>query len=122
MASLACHFGVPVLFCGPGKSDFLWFITALAAKSQGDSNFFYSPLRRKASSEEHGAHLLGGLPGIGRKRAQAIIKHYGSPLAALNNWRDWHDTIDGIGKGTCTKVGNVLEPPPGGALAPATPE
>jgi ERCC4-type nuclease len=121
IASLYCHFGVPVLFSGPGRSDFYWTIMQLAEKSQGDSSFFYSPLRRKASSEEHGAHLLGGLPGIGRKRAQAILAHFGTPLKALNHYRDWGN-LDGIGKGTVAKVGAVLEPAPDGAAPPAPAE
>lgn len=120
IASLACHFGVPVLFAGPQRSDYMYFVLTLAEKSQGDSSFHYSPLRRKASSEEQGAHLLGGLPGIGRKRAQAIIAAYGSPLAALNNYTKWSD-LDGIGKNTVAKVKDVLEPAAHGTLPPAGP-
>lgn len=130
LSSLAIRHKVPVLFSGltadtasllpgpsPAEVSFMTFVMKLFAKTQGDGSFVYNPVRRSGSKRERGLHLIGSLPGVGPKRASLILRHYGTPLEALANYKGWSE-IDGIGNSTVEKAGEVLEcdvdrtPPP----------
>lgn len=123
LSSLAVRRRVPVLFSGltadmacalpgpsPAEVSFMTHVMKLVAKTQGDGSFTYNPVRRSGSKKERGLHLIGSLPGVGPKRARTILGFYKSPLEALQNYKHWSE-LDGIGKSTIEKAGEVLECP-----------
>ena len=68
-------------------------------------------VKKFESVEERQLALLCSLPGIGRERAEAILKVYKTPLNALNSFRNWAKRVKGIGTETVKKVEEVLTAP-----------
>lgn len=66
------------------------------------------PVKKFSSLEEEQIFFLAGLPQIGRERAISILRAFGNPLNALNNYRLWSKKISGIGESIVKRVEEVL--------------
>jgi len=66
------------------------------------------PVKKFSSLEEEQIFFLAGLPQIGRERAISILKAFGNPLNALNNYRLWSKRVEGIGESIVRRVEEVL--------------
>jgi ERCC4-type nuclease len=56
-------------------------------------------------------YFVASLPGIGREKANAILKSYQTPLNALINVDDWTKIVHGLGPVITNKVKEVLSTP-----------
>ncbi len=99
-ASLCARYGVPTIFAG---DRFAEFASKLVEKGTDGKAIDYSPVRRGATSAETQHAMLSMLPGVGPKRAKALLNHYGGALIALNAIDSW-DIVNGVGKGTRDRV------------------
>lgn len=106
IASLTAKTHIVPLFCGTKGVPFI--VSALAVQVMDDEVVSYTPIRPHATEGDWQIHLLTALPGIGREKAKALLKAYGTPLRALNSWEAWGGDVDGFGKKTVEKVGNIL--------------
>ncbi|RLE78268.1 MAG: hypothetical protein DRJ44_00135 [Thermoprotei archaeon] len=66
------------------------------------------PVKKFVTVQEQQIFFLAGLPLIGRSKAISILKKFGTPLNALNNYRLWSKRISGIGENTVRKIEQVL--------------
>jgi len=92
-------------------------IYLLAKQEQGEGKKPSIKIVKKVETvSEKQLLLLSSLPSIGREKAEAILKVFGTPLKALNSYRAWARRVKGIGEETVRKVGEVLNTPfkPGG--------
>lgn len=112
IASLHAHHNTPVIFCGPNNlvTMIIWY----CLKATKESTQIYNPIRRDASNKERQLHLLSALPGVGEKRAKAILEIYKTPLNALVNHEFWKDNVKGVGDETSKRVERILKEPPVG--------
>ncbi len=58
---------------------------------------------------ESQVRVLLGLPGMGEKRANDVLKYYGSLSLALQNYRKWGEDVKGIGPITAKRIIEALE-------------
>ncbi|MGC8569706.1 MAG: ERCC4 domain-containing protein [Caldivirga sp.] len=66
--------------------------------------------RRKSESTSYmQVSLLSSLPGIGVKRAVKLLKIYGTPLNALNNYRQWPIKLSGLSSSSMLMIRRILE-------------
>ena len=56
-------------------------------------------------------YFIASLPHVGREKALAILKSYGTPVKALINVDDWAKTVHGLGPKISGKVKDVLNIP-----------
>jgi ERCC4-type nuclease len=105
IASLTVKTRVIPLFCG-GKGT-IHMVKWLALKAVDDSVVSYTPIRPKASQDDLQLFFLASLPGVGNEKARALLEFYGTPLRALNAWDKWEE-VEGFGKKTIERVGNVI--------------
>ncbi|ABW02529.1 ERCC4 domain-containing protein [Caldivirga maquilingensis] len=66
--------------------------------------------RRKSESiSDMQITLLSSLPGIGIRRAVRLLKIYGTPLNALNNYRQWPIKLSGLSSSSMLMIRRILE-------------
>ncbi|WP_291767327.1 ERCC4 domain-containing protein [Caldivirga sp. UBA161] len=53
--------------------------------------------------------FLSSLPGIGVRRAVRLLKIYGTPLNALNNYRQWPIKLSGLPSSSMLMIRRILE-------------
>lgn len=86
--------------------------TAYTIKSlaEGGVNLGVKTTVIKKSNSIYDAQItfLSSLPGIGIKRAAALLKAFGTPLNALNNLNQWVRKVDGINEKIVALVRKVL--------------
>ncbi len=66
------------------------------------------PVKKFATIQEQQIFFLAGLPLIGRSKAISVLKKFGTPLNALNNYRLWSKRVSGIGENTIKRIEQVL--------------
>jgi len=64
-------------------------LLCLAAKKEIKSSVKTPKVRKKADVRSLQIALLASLPGIGPKRAEELLRRYGTPLNALLNYKTW---------------------------------
>ncbi|MEZ0319007.1 MAG: ERCC4 domain-containing protein [Pyrobaculum sp.] len=64
-------------------------LVCLAAKRSGKRGVKTPAVKKKADVKTMQVALLASLPGIGPKRAEQLLKKYGTPLNALLNYKSW---------------------------------
>ncbi len=64
-------------------------LLCLAAKKEIKSGVKTPKVRKKADVRSLQIALLASLPGIGPKRAEELLRRYGTPLNALLNYKTW---------------------------------
>lgn len=95
----------------PSKSihDTAGLIATMARHSQ--EGLGYEINTRVAKPKDIGMlqqYIIEGLPGCGAKRAQGIIKHFGSVFGAMTaSQADW-EKVPGLGKATAQKVYEII--------------
>lgn len=104
VCSLYARRGVSVFFA---DDDFLGTLLTLAEKATKEPTVEYDPVRRGATVEESRVHLLAGLPGLGPKRAKALIERFGTPIGAFLHVEEWKQ-VEGIGPKTIEKAKKVI--------------
>ena len=77
--------------------------------SMGNGGIKVVGVRRKDSVKDLQVSLLATLPGIGVKRAVRLLKLYGTPLNALNNYRQWPLRLNGLSPAIMASIRRVLE-------------
>lgn len=106
VCSLYSRYKTPVFFCG--KNNLAWTITNLVLKATDGKAPVYEPVREKASTSDLQMRFIGSLPGLGRTRAQEILKEYETPMRALKSVKRWNKDVKGIGRKTTSKIQTVL--------------
>ncbi len=66
------------------------------------------PVKKLETLPEAQVFFMSSLPSLGRERAVAILKSYGTPINALINVDRWQLDVKGLGPKTVKKVKEVL--------------
>ncbi|WP_069807697.1 ERCC4 domain-containing protein [Vulcanisaeta thermophila] len=66
------------------------------------------PVRKGGTIYDAQIAFLSSLPGIGMRRAEALLRAFGTPLNALNNLNQWVRRVDGINEKVVAAVRKVL--------------
>ncbi len=98
--------GVRTLFT-PDEEGTAYTLKALAERNR-DKGVRTASVKKGLSIKEAQIRLLTSLPGIGVKRADAILRAFGTPLNALNNVSLWPRKIDGISESVIAVIKKVL--------------
>ena len=72
------------------------------------------PVKRFESVSEAQVYFLASLPNIGREKALALLRAYGTPMRALEKVDMWSRELRGFGPKIVEKVRAVLRTPYGG--------
>ncbi|MEM3996138.1 MAG: hypothetical protein QXP31_03635 [Pyrobaculum sp.] len=64
-------------------------LVCLAAKRSEKQGVKTPTVKKRADIKTMQVALLASLPGIGPKRAEQLLKKYGTPLNALLNYKSW---------------------------------
>jgi len=106
LASLTMKTHVVPFFCGPQGVPYM--VQWLALKAADDKVVDYTPIRPHATVGDWQVHIISSMPGIGPEKAKALLSHYGTPLRALNAYEEWHKEVDGFGKKTGERIGEII--------------
>ena len=87
--------------------DTAYALYSLAVTSPGLIKI--SGKRKSESTSSMQITLLSSLPGIGVKRAVKLLKIYGTPLNALNNYRQWPIKLGGLSSSNMLMIRRILE-------------
>jgi len=69
------------------------------------------PFKKWDTTADAQVYFIASLPNVGREKAIAVLKTYQTPLNALINVDDWHETVRGLGPIISSKVKDVLKTP-----------
>lgn len=109
LITLSVFFGLPVLrSLEPEETVRLMRYTVnqgVRFAEGGVQRFGYRPKGKKARQ----LYVLQGLPGIGKKRAEALLEHFGGIEAIICADEDQLAEVDGIGYPTAKTVRNLVK-------------
>jgi DNA excision repair protein ERCC-4 len=91
----------------PSEEGTAYVIKSMAEKV-GNRGIKSIPIRKGGTIKDLQIQFLSSLPGIGQKRAEAILKVFGTPLDALNNLGQWTRKVDGINENVVNVVRKIL--------------
>ncbi len=107
MISLTMRFGIRLLFSrDPETTAFIIYDVAKNEQERERRSIKTVTTRKTATIRELQIQFLASLPGIGPKRAEALLREFGTPLDALNNLKLWSRI--GIPESTIALVRKVL--------------
>ena len=69
------------------------------------------PIKKFETLADAQLFFIASLPSIGREKALALLKTYGTPMNALNNVEGWARDVRGLGPKIVEKVKKVLYTP-----------
>lgn len=100
------NIGMRILYT-PDEEGTAYILKALA---EGNENKSIKPIPTKKGEtiKDFQINFLSSLPGIGPRRAEALLRAFGTPLNALNNLNQWVRSVDGINEGLVNMVRRVL--------------
>jgi DNA excision repair protein ERCC-4 len=91
----------------PNEEGTAYIIKSIAERAEG-RGIKAVPTRKGKTIRDLQIQFLSSLPGIGPKRAEAILRVFGTPLEALNNLGQWVRRVDGINESVISMVRKVL--------------
>ncbi len=107
LIAVTMKFNIRVLFSkDPETTAFIIFDIAKNEQEKEKKSIKTVTIRKTATVKELQIQFLASLPGIGPKRAEALLKEFGSPLEALNNLKLWSRV--GIPESTIAIIRKVL--------------
>ncbi len=80
--------GIRILYT-PDEEGTAYVLKSLAEKAGSRGGIKTIPIKRSETIRDAQIQFLSSLPGIGLKRAEALLKAFGTPLDALNNLGQW---------------------------------
>ena len=98
--------GIKVLYT-PDEEGTAYVLKSLAEKA-GGRGIKAVPVKRGETIRDAQIQFLSSLPGIGPRRAEALLRAFGTPLNALNNLGQWARRVDSINEGIVSLVRKVL--------------
>ncbi|WP_054857551.1 ERCC4 domain-containing protein [Vulcanisaeta sp. JCM 16159] len=104
--STLVNIGVKVLYT-PDEEGTAYVMKSLAEK-MGSKGIKALPVKRGETIRDAQVQFLSSLPGIGPKRAEALLRTFGTPLDALNNLGQWTRRVDNINEGIVSLVRKIL--------------
>ncbi|HYC02736.1 MAG TPA: ERCC4 domain-containing protein [Azospirillaceae bacterium] len=115
LSRLAVLRGTSVLHTD-GKDQTAALIVAMARHLQGDGSGEVAPRHAKPEDPDRAAEfIVGGLPGIGARRARLLLSHFGSVAAVFRATDAEIAALPGFGKRTAANIRAALERRYGGA-------
>ena len=96
--SIIAKYGITIIHVSEDRFVDVVFTLFKKLTSTGPDTMDYTPIRKSATSKEGALALLTSLPNIGTRAASALLLEYGSPLAALNNYKNWINVMDENGR------------------------
>ncbi len=107
MITLILKFNIRILFSrDPETTAFIIYDIAKNEQEKEKKSIKTVTTRKTATIKELQIQFLASLPGIGPRRAEALLKEFGTPLEALNNLKLWSRV--GIPESTIALVRKVL--------------
>jgi DNA excision repair protein ERCC-4 len=109
---LLLRFNLPVLR-SMSQEETAWLIIAAAGQCTTVKRFTKHQLPRPAptkrmNTDKHQLFILQGLPDIGPKKAQSLLKNFGSLKAVFSADPSEFKKVDGIGNMTAEKIWNII--------------
>mgnify|MGYP001770726556 FL=1 len=98
--------GIKVLYT-PDEEGTAYVLKSLAEKA-GGRGIKAVPIKRGETIRDAQIQFLSSLPGIGPRRAEALLRAFGTPLNALNNLGQWARRVDNINESIVSLVRKVL--------------
>ncbi|BDR91162.1 ERCC4 domain-containing protein [Vulcanisaeta souniana] len=98
--------GIRVIYT-PDEEGTAYIMKSLIEKS-GNKGIKAIPVKRGETIKDAQIQFLSSLPGIGPKRAEALLRVFGTPLEALNNLGQWTRRVDNINENLVGLVRKVL--------------
>lgn len=95
--------GIRVLYT-PDEEGTAYTLKSLAERA-GSKGIKAVPVKRGETIRDAQIQFLSSLPGIGPKRAEALLRVFGTPLDALNNLGQWTRKVDNINEGIVSLLG-----------------
>ncbi|GAB6944698.1 ERCC4 domain-containing protein [Vulcanisaeta sp. JCM 14467] len=104
--SMLVDMGIKVLYT-PDEEGTAYVLKSLAEKA-GGRGIKAVPIKRSETIRDFQIQFLSSLPGIGPRRAEALLRTFGTPLNALNNLGQWARRVDNINESVVSLVRKVL--------------
>ncbi|ADY00503.1 ERCC4 domain protein [Vulcanisaeta moutnovskia 768-28] len=98
--------GIRVLYT-PDEEGTAYVMKSLVERI-GNKSIKSIPIKRGETIRDTQIQFLSSLPGIGPKRAEALLRAFGTPLDALNNLGQWTRKVDNINENIVGLVRKVL--------------
>ncbi len=98
--------GIKVLYT-PDEEGTAYVLKALVERA-GGRGIKAIPIKRGETIRDAQIQFLSSLPGIGPRRAEALLRAFGTPLDALNNLGQWTRRVENINEGIVSLVRKVL--------------
>ncbi len=104
--STLIELGLNLLYT-PDEEGTAYVIKSLSEKV-GRKGIRAIPIRKGETIRDAQIQFLSSLPGIGPKRAEALLRAFGTPIDALNNLGQWTRKVNNINEGLVSIVRKVL--------------
>jgi len=107
IASLTIDFKIPVIFSKDHVDTALYFITIL--KRDGKNNVASLRGEKKPLTDnELMEYIVSSFPGVGRKTAQSILKHFKTVKQTINSTTEDLINAEGLGRSTAERINRIV--------------
>jgi len=104
LVNLSLVFGIPVLRALDEKESAQLIVSAADQLRHSHNGVFKRSVKRYHGKKTTQIHVLQGLPGVGRRRAQDLLKHFGDVQSVVKASPEQLEAVTGIGKDTAQKI------------------
>ncbi len=104
LITVSLVYGIPVLRAMDGAETARLILLAARQLHRATQGSGLRPGRRPRGKKAVQLRILQGLPGIGPKRAERILQHFGTVQKAIQAEADELKQLDGIGKRTAGRI------------------
>ncbi len=98
--------GIRVIYT-PDEEGTAYIMKSLIERS-GNKGIKAIPVKKGETIRDAQIQFLSSLPGIGPRRAEALLRVFGTPLETLNNLGQWSRRVDNINENLVSLVRKVL--------------
>ena len=98
--------GIRVIYT-PDEEGTAYIMKSLIERS-GNKGIKAIPVKKGETIRDAQIQFLSSLPGIGPRRAEALLRAFGTPLEALNNLGQWTRRVNNINENLVSLVRKVL--------------
>jgi Fanconi anemia group M protein len=104
LLSITGVFGIPVLFSRDAADSAQWILAAARQQAARPERAYVRPGWRPKGKRARQIFVLQGLPGVGPRRAEALLDRFGSVRAALQAGEAELREVPGIGRKTAARI------------------